>query len=141
MKHFAPLLAAVAISACATVPTTGPASDLVTVSGEATYRERIALAPGSQMVVRIEETSRADAAATTLAEQTYLLERRQVPIAFSVPVPRTALTGAVRTTARVQILGPQGDLAFTTDTAHPVVVRPGQESVELGTLVMVRAGN
>ena len=138
MKLLAPIAAALALSlsACVTAPLGG---DTVTVSGEATYRERIALPPESVMVVRIEDVSRADAAATVLAEERYTSAGRQVLLPFSVEVPRAALENAVRTSARVRIEGADGQLMWTTDTANPVTAVAGEDRVDLGTLVLVRA--
>lgn len=137
MKILATIAAAFALSlsACVTAPV---ADDTVTVSGEATYRERIALPPESVMVVRIEDVSLADTAATVLAEERYVSAGRQVPLPFSVEVPRAALEGAVRTSARVRIEGADGELMWITDTANPVTPVPGEDRIDLGTLVLVR---
>jgi len=65
MKIIAPIAAtmALALAACATTPS-GSADELLTVTGEATYRQRIALPQDAVITVRIEDVSRADAAAT-----------------------------------------------------------------------------
>lgn len=139
MRTLAPIIAALALSACAAVPASGPASDMVTVSGEATYRERIALPPGAIMTVRVEDVSRADAPATLLADGAYSFSDRQVPWPFELDVPRDLLDAAVRTSVRVRIEDQDGDLLFVTDTANPVTAEPGQETVEVGTLVLVSA--
>lgn len=125
MKILAPLAAALAIplAACATVPSS---ADVVTVSGEATYRERIALPPQAVMSVRIEDVSRADSPATVLAEEIMPTNGRQVPLPFSVEVPRDALQGAVRTTARVRIEDGSGQLLWITDTNTPGHADGGQ---------------
>ena len=137
MKILAPLAAALAIplAACATVPSS---ADVVTVSGEATYRERIALPPQAVMSVRIEDVSRADAPATVLAEEIMPTNGRQVPLPFSVEVPREALQGAVRTTARVRIEDGSGQLLWITDTNTPVTPTAGSDRVDLGSLMLVR---
>lgn len=137
MKLIAPLAAtlALALSACATTPA---AQDMVTVTGEATYRERIALPPDAVMTVRIEDVSRADAPAPVLAEESYPAEGRQVPLPFAVEVPRAALVGAITTSARVRIEDGDGRLMWITDTRTPVTPVAGEARVDLGTLVMVR---
>ena len=136
MKRIVPLAAtlALALPACATTPA---AQDMVTVTGEATYRERIALPPEAVMTVRIEGVSRADAPAPVLAEERYLAEG-QVPLAFAVEVPRAALEGAVSTSARVRIEDADGRLMWITDTHTPVTPVAGEARIDLGTLVMVR---
>ena len=137
MKRIAPLAAALAssLAACATTPA---ALDMVTVTGEATYRERIALPPEAVMTVRIEDVSRADAPAPALAEESYTADGRQVPLAFAVEVPRAALEGAVNTSARVRIEDADGRLMWTTDTHTQVTPVAGEDRIDLGTLVMVR---
>src|SRR5262245_63790413 len=50
------------------------------VSGTVTFRERIALVPGTQLRVTLSETTRADAPAQFIAETT-------VPDVLGVPVP------------------------------------------------------
>lgn len=137
MKLIAPLAAtlAFALSACATTPAE---QDMVTVTGEATYRERIALPPDAVMTVRIEDVSHADAPAPVLAEESYPAEGRQVPLPFAVEVPRAALEGAVSTSARVRIEDGDGRLMWITDTRTPVTPVAGEARIDLGTLVMVR---
>lgn len=126
MKLIAPLAAtlALALSACATTPA---AQEMVTVTGEATYRERIA-----------EDVSRADAPAPVLAEESYTAEGRQVPLPFALEVPRAALEGAVSTSARVRIEDGNGRLMCITDTHTPVTPVAGEDHIDLDTLVMVR---
>ncbi|MBA4765742.1 YbaY family lipoprotein [Alterinioella nitratireducens] len=137
MKLIAPFAAtlALALSACATTPA---AQEMVTVTGEATYRERIALPPDAVMTVRIEDVSRADAPAPVLAEESYPAEGRQVPLPFAVEVPRAALEGAITTSARVRIEDGDGRLMWITDTRTPVTPVAGEARIDLGTLVMVR---
>ncbi|MGR3320940.1 MAG: YbaY family lipoprotein [Pseudooceanicola sp.] len=69
------------------VPAVGQAEDeILTVSGQLTYRERIAVSPNAVMQVTIEDISRADAPSDTLAEFSSDLE--QVPAPFTLNVPR-----------------------------------------------------
>lgn len=137
MKLIFPLAAALAfaLTACATTPA---AEEMVTVTGEATYRERIALPPEAVMTVRIEDVSRADASAPVLAEESYLAEGRQVPLPFAVEVPRAALEGAITTSARVRIEDADGRLMWITDMHTQVTAVAGKDLIDLGTLVMVR---
>lgn len=137
MKLIFPLAAALAfaLTACATTPA---AEEMVTVTGEATYRERIALPPEAVMTVRIEDVSRADASAPVLAEESYLAEGRQVPLPFAVEVPRAALEGAITTSARVRIEDADGRLMWITDMHTQVTAVAGEDLIDLGTLVMVR---
>src|SRR3546814_2409079 len=77
MEPFPLVLAAVAaalsLSACATVnagPSTPGMAERMIVRGSLTYRERIALPPGSVAEVTLQDVSRADAPSTILARQT-----------------------------------------------------------------------
>jgi heat shock protein HslJ/uncharacterized lipoprotein YbaY len=70
-----------------------PASDAntapLTITGELSYRVRIALHPESTVVVALRDAT--DAGANPVAEQRIELEGRQVPIAFRLVVDRAAL--------------------------------------------------
>src|SRR3546814_3369922 len=84
MEPFPLVLAAVAaalsLSACATVnagPSTPGMAERMIVRGSLTYRERIALPPGSVAEVTLQDVSRADAPSTILARQTIPLERSE----------------------------------------------------------------
>lgn len=134
---------AIATGACATPSanepvTTLPASVMVEVRGTAAYRERIALLPGAVMVVRVEDVSRADAPSIILAERSYATDGHQVPIPFSLEVPRAAINGAHRTNVRVVILSAQGELLWTTDTHYPVEINSGPLGADMGNLLLVR---
>lgn len=102
--------------------------------GTATYRERIALPPGAMLEVVLEETSRADAPATRIAEARIPVQG-QVPIAFALPFDLARiephLTYAVRAT-----LSRDGRVLFRTDRIHQVLTRGAGDSVEL---LLVRA--
>src|SRR4051794_26698465 len=99
------------------------------IRGTATYRERMALPPGAVLAVALQDISRADAAAETLAEARIPIEG-QGPIAFTLPydpariVPNHsyAVRGAIELEGRV---------VFRTDTIHPVLTRGTGETVAL----------
>jgi putative lipoprotein len=99
-----------------------PASDpgVVEVTGAVTYHERVALPPGAQVVVRLLDVSRADAAAVTLAEQ--LIEPdHEVPIAFRLTASRDALDPRNTYSVSARIIA-DGRLAWISDSHHPVTV-------------------
>ena len=72
--------------ATAATPATIPA----VVNGTLTYRERIALPPGSSAIVQLLDTSRADTQARLVAEQKIAIGR-QVPIPFSLDYDAASL--------------------------------------------------
>jgi putative lipoprotein len=94
------------------------AGDSVTVSGSVLYRERIALPDGAVVIVRVLDVSLADAPSVTVAEQRIEPEH-QVPIPFSIDVPRTRLEPrhTYSVSARIEV---DGELAWVSDTHHPV---------------------
>lgn len=89
-----------------------------TLTGTATYRERMALPPDAVLEVRIEDVSRADAAAVTVGAAR-VAPAGQVPIPYSV-----AVSGPVdarhRYVLRAWIVSGQERL-FMTTSAYPVL--------------------
>lgn len=124
-----PFLASLA--ACATAPNPGS----VTLTGTATYRERIALPPDSRLVVTISDVSLADAPSTTIAETEVATAGRQVPLPFSLAYDPARIEPRRTYAVSARILDGQGQLAWITDTRNPLPP-PGQ-SLEL-RLVQVR---
>ena len=106
----------------------------VLVSGSVTYRQRVALPPGAVVSVEVQDVSRADAAAVTIAEQTIEADH-QVPIPFSIVVPTAELDPRHRygVAARIEV---DGRLAWISDTHHAVAV-DGQTELEI---IVVPAG-
>src|SRR3546814_3327179 len=107
--------------------------------GRLTYRERIALPPGSVAEVTLQDVSRADAPSTILARQTIPLEGRQVPVPFDLKVDRAQLQSGMRYSVRGVIRDSEGRMLWTTDTAH--AVDTSASAVDLGLLLLVRAGS
>lgn len=106
------------------------------VTGAISYRERIALPPGSVAHVRLLDVSRADAPATVLAEQKTTLIGMSVPVPFELKVePRMFLPQATYAVSG-QIRGTDGTLLWTTDTRYPIDL--AQAVNDLGTLMMVK---
>ena len=139
--HLLPvLLACGSLAACASYPedtAMTEASETMTLTGQLTYRERIALLPGSTATVRLEDVSRADAPSTVVASRTIALDGRQVPIPFELEVDDGLLSERARYSLRATIDGPDGSLAFTTDTAMPVTKGAGDR--DFGMIVLVSA--
>jgi uncharacterized lipoprotein YbaY/uncharacterized lipoprotein NlpE involved in copper resistance len=104
--------------------------DTLTVSGSATYRQRIAMPPDAVLTVRIEDVSRADAPANVLAESREVFGERQVPIPFTMSVPRAAVDPRARYSLRATITVGE-TLRFTTTTHHAVLASGAPDKVEL----------
>ena len=124
-----PLLAGLA--ACETVPpkevATMPSAPTtqVTLTGTATYRQRIALPADARLTVRISDVGRMDAPAPVIAETEIATAGRPVPLAFPLAFQpaRIAARGRYSVSARI------------TDT-HADLPPPGR-AIEL-RLVQVR---
>jgi copper homeostasis protein (lipoprotein) len=104
---------------------TGPAAAQASVSGAATYRERIALPPDAVFEASLEDVSRADAPAQVVG-RTRIDKPGQPPIRFSIPYDPARIDAARRYSIRARIT--RGDqLLFITDQDYPVL-NPGQSS-------------
>jgi uncharacterized lipoprotein YbaY/heat shock protein HslJ len=94
--------------------------DVFEVTGAVTYREPVALPPGVQVVVRLLDVSRADAAAVTLAEQ--LIEpEHEVPISFRLTTARSVLDSRKTYSVSARIIA-DGRLTWISDAHHPVTL-------------------
>ncbi|MBJ6373139.1 META domain-containing protein [Sedimentitalea arenosa] len=109
-------------------------ADMITVTGQISYLQRIALQPGSTATVTVSDVSRADAAAPVLAEAS--IPGRQVPIPFSLEVPTQDMTERGRYALRAVIRDAAGNLRWTTDTNIPV--DPTQAVNDLGTVNLIQ---
>lgn len=109
---------------------TQPPADYVTVSGNASYLQRIAMPPDAVLTVQVQDVSRADVAATVLAESREAFGRRQVPLAYSVSVPRSAINPRMRYTVRATI-SVDGQTQFATTRDYPVLTRRAPNQVNL----------
>ncbi len=96
---------------------TGPA-----VTGTVAYRERMALPPNALIDIKVQDTSKQDAPARTVAESVFAAEGKQVPIPFQVSYNpadiNMAHTYLVRATISVD-----NKLMFTSTTAYPVLTQ------------------
>ncbi len=66
------------------------ASEEVTISGEVTYRERIALPPGAVLTLRLIDLSEPESAAPSIARETIRVAT-QVPVKFEMRLDRSEL--------------------------------------------------
>ncbi len=110
-------------------------SGIVTLSGTALYRERIALPPDARLIVRINDVSRMDAPAPVIAETEIATQGKQVPLAFTLRYDPTRIEARGRYAVSARILDGGGRLIWITDT-HADLPPPGQ-TIDL-RLVQVR---
>jgi len=101
-----------------------------TLTGTVGYRLRIALPPEAIVSVRLEDTSLADAPATTIAAVSIPTEGRQVPIPFMLEYDPADIepdrTYSVRATIEID-----GQLRWTSTRAYQVITRNNPTAVDL----------
>lgn len=121
----------VAVLGCATAGAdpAGPIPDSRTLTGTVTYRERIALPPDALLTVTLEDVSRADAPAVTLAQTQTALNGQQVPIPFSLIYPASAVQPQAIYAARARINA--GDRLLFITTQHNGVDALNPAPIEL----------
>jgi len=109
-------------------------SETKEITGQISYRERIAMRPGAFAEIELQDISVADRAAPVLAEQTIEFDGQQVPVDFKLNVDANELEPRGRYSVRAVINDGMDRLLFTTDTAH--LVESGPENVDLGLLIL-----
>lgn len=123
------------LAACGSEPAPvaqAPDNDrLRVISGEVGYRERIALPPGAEVVVTLEDQSRADAPAVILTDYTHVVgdDNRQQPFPFRLVYHPSAIDERMRYGLRARIVH-DGELLFTsTEHIDPFAGKPGEPVV------------
>lgn len=105
-------------------------AQMETISGTVSYRQRIALPPNAKLVVKLEDTSRADAPSIVIAEQTIVTTGQQVPIPFTLTYNPSEIQPMGRYTVRAQIF--YGDrLSWTSTKMYPVINQGDSTEVEI----------
>lgn len=110
--------------------------DMYSIAGQLAYRERIALPPETVAHVQLLDVSIADTASPVVGEQTIELGGRQVPIPFEITVASDALESNRRYALRGTLQDANGQLLWTTDSAH--MVDPAEKKHDLGALQLIR---
>lgn len=90
------------------------------ISGEVTYRERMALPPGSRARVWLEDVSKADTAAVLLAEQS-IESAMTVPIPFRLSYDPAVIEPRHRYALRAEIRAADGRLLWVTTGFHGIL--------------------
>jgi len=94
----------------------------VRVTGTVTWRERIAIPPDAQVVVRLQDVSRMDAPAVVLAEQRFETAGRPPPFPFEFTIDAANVNPSLRYTVAARVER-GGQLLFINDTAYPVITQ------------------
>jgi putative lipoprotein len=116
---------ALMLAACQTTK----AEPTATVRGEASYRERIAVPPGTQMEVLLLDVSRADAPSQTIGSVT-LSDIGQPPYPFEIAYRPDQIVSSHQYVVQARLTH-EGRLLFTTDQAYPVITRGHPNEVQL----------
>lgn len=100
-----------------------------TISGEFTYRERIALPPNAYASVKLNNISKADARSVTLTELKIDLNGKSVPISYELSAANIRLNPKNRYAIRVEIRDESDQLLWTTDQVHSVKPDGGDQTL------------
>lgn len=99
------------------------------ITGTVTYRERLALPPDAELLIRLEDTSRAGAHSEVIAEGSARIPH-QVPLSFELPFDPAAIKPGNRYQISATIVH-KGKTLFVTDTAHYVLTRGAPARVDI----------
>ena len=99
------------------------------VTGEVTFSESPTLPPGAVLEIMIEDASRADAPALTLAS-VRIENPGAPPVAYSLPYDPRRIDARNRYVVRARILV-DDELWFTTDTVYPVLTQGQDNQVDV----------
>lgn len=106
------------------------------ISGQISYRERIALPKKSQLIIKLENITSAQKNGEIIAEKTISLGNRQVPIDFQLQVFKDQLNKDENYALRASIQDKNGELLWTTDELN--LVPTDTDKVSLGLLNLVK---
>lgn len=102
------------------------------VTGIANIQTRQQLPAGAMLWVRLEDSSRADAAATILGETAIPLEGRGTSVSFTVPFDPAEVDDRMSYGLRATVRTQEDELLFTTTERHAVLTPDaGQFGIEL----------
>ena len=100
------------------------------LTGQVTYRERIALPQDAVLHLKLEDVSRQDVRATFIAGQVIPTEGRQVPIPFALYFAADAIDPRYTYQVRADILI-DGKRRFLTTQAYPVLTRGHPDHLDI----------
>lgn len=100
------------------------------VTGTVGYRQRIALPSNAIVEVKLQEVSRLDAPAVTIAEQTIETAGRQVPFAFALAYDPSRIDPRFTYVVQARITV-EGELQWITTTAYRVITQGYPTTVDI----------
>lgn len=114
------------------------ASSFIDITGSVSYLQRIALPADAVLIIRIQDTARANAPARRLAEQRIELAGQQVPIEFQTTIDRDLIGKRARVTVSARIES-RGKLLFINDRSYPALTKGQPHHVQLQLKQVSRA--
>jgi len=114
----------------AQAPSNSGQSSSAMITGTVTYQVRMALPPDAAIDVRLEDVSRADAPASVVAENIFMANGKQIPIAYQLPYSANDIQASHRYQLRAQITV-EAKLLFVTTTAYPVLTNGAPSTVNM----------
>jgi uncharacterized lipoprotein YbaY/heat shock protein HslJ len=99
------------------------------ITGTISYRERMALSDSAVIEISLQDVSRADAAAETIAKQR-ITGPGQVPVHFTLPFDPLDIDERMSYSLLVRITD-RGRLMFINDTSTPVLTRGAGNTVDM----------
>ncbi|MFB2936805.1 YbaY family lipoprotein [Aerosakkonemataceae cyanobacterium BLCC-F154] len=115
-------------TAIAQTPTT--TGQFSSVSGNVTYRERIALPPDALLIVQLQDTSKQDAPAVVIGQQIIPTQGRQVPFPFEIVYNRNTINPSHTYTVQAKIIV-DNRLRFINTNSYPVITRGNPNKVDI----------
>ena len=103
-------------------PDSGTEAETTIISGQVVLTDgtdEVALPDGSQIIVQVQDTSRADAPAVVLGEQ-IIINAASLPAAHEISVESAELEEVVQASVAVRVEDAEGQLLYINDTIHPV---------------------
>ena len=95
---------------------------MTAITGQVTYRQRIALSPDAVVEVSLQDISRADAPAVVVASQTIQTGGKQVPIPFALDYDPGAIDPRMSYAVSARITE-NGQLTWISTQVYPVLTR------------------
>lgn len=115
----------------------GGSSSDAGVTGNIILPDGMTVPEAATINVQIQDTSKADAAAVTIGEQTIDGAGQSSPIPFAVSYDPADIDDRLEYTMRVRIEGADGSLLFINDTVIPVITRGAPtENVEIPVIAI-----
>lgn len=96
------------------------------ITGEVWYRERIALPPGTEVIVTLEDQSRADAPAVVITDYTYVVDNKAPPYPFRLVYDPEAIDDRMTYGLRAKIVRDDTLLFTSTEHIDPFSGQPGE---------------